>query len=171
MPAMTRSLLLAALLPLAACQQQPDVDLSSPDVPLPPPADASITVARPFTPAAPEGGTSGVFLTLTGGAEADTLVQAAFAGAERVEVHETYAREDGMRGMREVTAGIALPAGEVVALEPGSYHIMLINLSAALAEADTLDLELIFARAGAVPVRVPVVGLDAMPQRAGMAQP
>lgn len=159
-----RVLLLAPALVLAACQT--DTPTDNPAVTdVTPPVDASATptavsVSDPFTAAAPAGGTGGVFLTITGGPEADTLLGASFAGAEQVEVHETYDTDGGMRGMREAEAGIPVPAAETVELAPGGYHIMLINLTEASAEGDTLDLTLEFAQAGSLEVPVPVLALD-----------
>ena len=162
---LTLTLTLGLTLGLTACQADaPDADAAEfTEVPQGP---AELAVTRPFTPAAPDGGTGGVFLTIAGGPEADTLVAARYDGAARVEVHETYEAEGGMRGMREVEAGIPVPAGGDVELAPGGYHIMLIALDGATTEGDTLDLTLDFARAGAVPVRVAVVSLDQIPGRA-----
>ena len=169
---MTRALPLAALLALAACQADDPAPTPAPGATASetaaPAAVASgpVAVSDAFTPAAPQGGTGGVFMTVVGGAEPDTLVGARFEGAQDVQVHETYDAGDGLRGMREVPAGVPVPAGATVRLAPGGYHVMLLGLSRPLAEGDSLDLVAEFARAGAVPVRVAVVGLDAMPRRA-----
>ncbi|MEO0556926.1 MAG: copper chaperone PCu(A)C [Bacteroidota bacterium] len=159
-----RSLLLLPALLLAACQTDTPADPSE-TTEITPPMDASSTpdalsVSDPFTAAVPAQGTGGVFLTLTGGPTPDTLIGASFAGAEQVEVHETYDTEDGLRGMREAEGGIPVPAASTVELAPGGYHIMLINLAEAATEGDTLDLTLEFTQAGPLEVRVPVLGLD-----------
>jgi len=159
-----RSLFLVPALLLAACQADAPADTPETTLVTPPVAASStptaLSISNPFTTAAPAGGTGGVFLTLTGGPEADTLLGASFAGAEQVEVHETYDTDNGMRGMREAEAGVPVPAAGTVELAPGSYHIMLINLTDASAEGDTLDLTLDFSQAGPQEVRVPIVGLD-----------
>ena len=166
---MLRSLGLALALGLTACQSEAPPDASAPPAAASSAAGArggepggTVAVTDPFVSAAPAGGTGGVFLTLTGGAQPDTLVGVRSDVAERAEVHETYA-VDGLRGMREV-GSLAVPAGATVALAPGGYHVMLLGLTEALATGDTVDVELEFARAGTVPVRVPVQGLDAMPR-------
>ncbi|OZC04741.1 hypothetical protein BSZ36_13895 [Rubricoccus marinus] len=123
-------------------------------------ASGSVSVSDPFVTATPAGGTGGVFMTLTGGAMPDTLVDARSTIAERVEVHETYDAGDGLRGMRLVESGIPVGVGETVRLAPGGYHVMLLGLADELAVGDTLEMEAVFARAGAVQVRVPVVTLD-----------
>ena len=59
------------------------------------------------------------------------------------EIHETQMENDVMR-MRPVNA-IDIPAGETVRLEPGGYHIMLMELTEPLIEGNTFTLTLIFA--------------------------
>ncbi len=49
----------------------------------------------------------------------------------------------GMMGMREVTS-IPVPAGETVTLEPGGYHIMLMDLAAPLEDGQTFEVTLTF---------------------------
>lgn len=150
---------------VAACASDSS-EAPSPETPVvveTPVSSDVVTVRDPYVTAAPEGGTGGVFLTIVGGAEADTLVGARFADAARVEVHESVDEGDGLRGMREVEGGLAVPAGTTVDLRPGGYHVMLIGLTRALAEGDTLDLGLEMARAGLVPARVPVRSLSDLP--------
>lgn len=162
---MLRSLLLGLALSLGACQSATDPAEPAPasdDTAIGGEAPILVDVTQPFALAAPAGGTAGVFLSVKAGLQAITLVGARSAAAERVEVHESYDTDDGLRGMREVSA-IPISAGETATLAPGGYHIMLLNLTRELAVGDTVDLELDFARAGAVPVRAPVMSLDAMP--------
>jgi len=63
----------------------------------------------------------------------------------------------GMGGMtmREV-AGIDIPAGGSVSLEPGGYHVMLLDLKAPLTEGETVSITLTFEDAGTVVVEAPV---------------
>ena len=161
---MTRSFLpLALVLALSACQNEaPEATPPADSAPEASGAEATgtIAVSDPFVTATPAGGTGGVFMTLTGGATPDTLVDARASVAERVEVHETYDAGDGLRGMRQVEGGIPVGVGETVSLAPGGYHVMLLGLTDELVVGDTLEMEAVFARAGAVPVRVPVVTLD-----------
>jgi len=50
---------------------------------------------------------------------------------------------DGMMSMQEVSA-IAIPAGETIALEPGGFHIMLLELTSDLATGDSVEVTLSF---------------------------
>jgi len=84
---------------------------------------------------------SGAFMTLT--APRDTrLVAASSPVAGVVEIHEMAMRDNVMR-MRAIDA-LALPAGKAVKLEPGGYHVMLMQLKGPLNAGDTVALELVF---------------------------
>lgn len=96
---------------------------------------------------------TGCYMTLTASRN-DRLVSAAFAGAERVEIHE-MTTTDGMMRMAELPDGLPLPAGEAVQLKPGSNHIMLLGLTQPLAEGERLSMSLTFEQA--VPYEVNVV--------------
>ncbi len=156
---MLRVLPLALL--LAACQPETPPPPPPADVPPAPDVARAPEATDAFAPAAPAGGTTGLFLTITGGSVPDTLVGVTYVGAERAEVHETYDAGGGMRGMREVSA-LPVAAADTVRLAPGGYHVMLIGLREALAAGDTLAAGLRFARGGTVPVRAVVRTLDAM---------
>jgi copper(I)-binding protein len=58
--------------------------------------------------------------------------------------------------MQEMPDGLALPAGETVTLEPGSYHIMLIDLVAPLENGDEFDVTLDFENADDMTITVEV---------------
>ena len=85
---------------------------------------------------------TGAFMTLTA-KEGVKLVSASTPVAGVAEVHEMKMDGDIMR-MRAVTGGLDLPAGKAVELKPGSYHIMLMDLKAALPKDTTVPLTLIF---------------------------
>lgn len=57
----------------------------------------------------------------------------------------------GMMGMREISS-LTLPAGEEVTLEPGGYHIMLMDLAGPISEGDTVPVTLTFEKAGEITV-------------------
>lgn len=62
------------------------------------------------------------------------------AAAESAEVHQMK-MENGMMRMRAVPF-MELPAGKIVKLEPGGYHIMLFDLRQSLVAGQKLKLEL-----------------------------
>ena len=75
--------------------------------------------------------------------------------ATRVESHGTRLVA-GQRVMEALPAGIVIPAGRTVTLEPGGSHLMLVGLRRALVQAETFPLTLDFERAGEVTVTVRV---------------
>lgn len=116
------------------------------------PIDINDAYARATPPGAPVGA---VYFELRNQDTAnDRLLSAESPVAERTEVH-THTMEDGVARMHEVPA-VELPPGATVAFQPGGYHIMLIELKAALVEGETLPLTLVFERAGEVSLTVPI---------------
>jgi hypothetical protein len=88
---------------------------------------------------------SGAYMKLTSDADA-RLVAASSPTVARVEVHEMKMDGDVMR-MREVKA-VDLPKGKTVSLEPGGYHIMLMNLAKPIAAGDVIPLTLVVESGG-----------------------
>lgn len=83
------------------------------------------------------------------GGQADRLIAAKSAVAERVELHQMQMDGQVMR-MREVPA-IELPARTEVNLRhggAGTHHLMLQGLKEPLKDCDRFDLELVFEKAG-----------------------
>lgn len=124
--------------------------------------------------------TSAVYMVITAGAEGDSLVKASVPSdvAGTVELHETVAADGaesmegdsmestttamsgdsmatettmggGMMSMQPVEA-IEVPADGSVALEPGGFHIMLLDVKKVLAVGDTIEVTLTFEKAGEV---------------------
>ena len=60
------------------------------------------------------------------------------------ELHQTTVNDQGVAQMRPVTDGLEIPAGGSVTLEPGSYHVMLMDLQGDLVEGETLSVTLTF---------------------------
>ncbi len=81
---------------------------------------------------------TGAFMQLT--AKADTRVvgvSSPIAGV--VQIHEMAMEKDVMR-MRELKAGLPLPAGKAVELKPGAYHVMLMDLKGQVKAGDVVPL-------------------------------
>jgi len=82
---------------------------------------------------------TGAFLELKASEHAALLsVSSPIAGT--VEVHE-MSMDKGVMKMRAISR-LDLPAGKAVALKPGSYHIMLMDLKQALKKGDSVPLTL-----------------------------
>lgn len=105
---------------------------------------------------------SAAYMTLeAAGDQGDRLIGGATPAAERVELH-VHLMEGDIARMRQVDAVEVAPGAPTV-LAPGGLHVMLVNLAAPLEEGATLPLTLVFERAGAVELEVPVRGLSAAP--------
>ncbi|WP_324779695.1 copper chaperone PCu(A)C [Thiobacillus sedimenti] len=93
--------------------------------------------ARATVPGQP---VSGAYMQIRSDADA-RLVGVTSTAVPRVEVHE-MSMDGGVMRMREVKA-IELPKGKTVSLEPGGYHIMLMNLKKPIAAGDVIPLTLV----------------------------
>lgn len=112
--------------------------------------------ASPAASPATNTGTGAAYMQIRNdGASADTLVGATTDVAQIVEIH-TMAIDGGVMTMKPLPAGLEIPAGETVSLEPQGYHVMLINLTRDLRPGDQFQLTLAFANAGDVAVTVTV---------------
>jgi copper(I)-binding protein len=90
---------------------------------------------------------TGVFMNLTA-QKATRLVGVKADLTGSAEVHEMKMEKDVMK-MQAVKA-LDLPAGQTVALKPGSYHVMLMDLKAPVAEDSQVVLTLLFEDAAGV---------------------
>jgi len=105
---------------------------------------------------------TGAYMQLTSAADM-TLIGVASPAAKVAEIHE-MAQDGNMMRMRAVDQ-LALPAGKAVALKPGGYHVMLMDLAHPLKEGDVVPVTLTFAdKAGkkvTQEINAPVLGLTA----------
>jgi copper(I)-binding protein len=105
---------------------------------------------------------SGAFMKITSAGGGKLLsVSSPVAGV--VEVHEMAMEGTTMR-MRAV-ASLELPAGQLVELKPGGYHVMLMDLKQQLKAGDSVPLNLVIEGKGGkretVEVKAPVRALGA----------
>ena len=100
------------------------------------------------------------------GAEDDRLVSARSDAAQRVELH-THVVEDGIARMVELEEGIAVAAGETVALERGGLHVMFMGLTGSWSVDVPVEAVLVFENAGEIPVALPVAAEVPMPPAGG----
>ena len=85
---------------------------------------------------------TGAFMTITA-KEGLKLVGGSSPAAGVTEIHEMKMEGDVMK-MRALTNGLDLPAGKAVELKPGGYHVMLLDLKAALPKDTSIPLTLVF---------------------------
>lgn len=119
-------------------------------------AEAALTVHDAWAAPTPSGvDVAAGYLTISNGTAAqDRLVSATSPRAERVEVHEMTMNGAVMQ-MRPV-ARLDVPAGGDVQLGPGGMHLMFYGVSEPFVAGQTIPLHLVFERAGAIDVELPV---------------
>jgi copper(I)-binding protein len=114
-----------------------------------------IAILHPWTRAAGANGNGAGFLRLrTGGTQADRLIAASTTAARVVELH-TMERDGNVMRMRPVR-DIVIAPGATVELRPGSFHLMMIGLTAPMTQGGRVPLTLRFERAGEVQVELAV---------------
>jgi hypothetical protein len=146
-------------------------------------AAGDVKVSEPWARTSPMvAGAGAAYMVIENpGSAADFLLGGSSDVAKAVEVHETVAMESvapmestGMGGMESPMASdggmatggsmmgmqkmdrLEIPAGGSVELKPGSYHIMLIDLTRELKAGEKIDLTLNFEKAGDVKVTAEV---------------
>lgn len=117
--------LLLAATTLTACSSSTDPEAASPS----PPAACPVTVADPWVKAA-ESGMTAAFGTLTNTSpEEVTITAASSPSAVTTELHEVV-DADGSMVMRPAEGGFSVAAQGTQVLEPGGYHLMLMDVTA-----------------------------------------
>ena len=91
---------------------------------------------------------------------ADRLMAASTPVAKKAELH-TMSMSGMVMKMRPI-AGIDIPAGQAVTLQPGGMHIMLVGLAKPLQTGEAFPLTLTFEKAGSRTVNVAVEKIGAM---------
>jgi copper(I)-binding protein len=141
----------AVLLLMASCQQSSQ-DQAKDEMMQGEGIEVSDAWARPGA----EGRMSAAYFLISNfNTEADKLVSVETEVAGAAEVHESYEREEGMMGMREVPE-LDLPAQSTIRFEQGGLHVMLMDLTQQLSDGDTFQLTLAFEKGDSVTVDVPV---------------
>lgn len=97
------------------------------------------------------GRTTAAYVIITNsGSNADRLTAVDAPGAGSVEIH-TAGMENGVMRMRRLE-GLDIPAGETVAMAPGGYHIMIIDVEEPVQVGATVPLTLTFETSGNVTI-------------------
>lgn len=126
-------------------------------------AHAQVTVKDAWVRATvPQQKATGAFMQLQAGKDS-RLISATSPVTPAVEVHEMVMQDNVMK-MRQVP-GIDLPAGKIVELKPGGYHVMLMDLKQQVKEGDVVPITLVVegkdGKRESVEVKAPVRALGA----------
>lgn len=131
--------LMTIVLVLSACAQQPE-----------------ITVEQAWARPGFKGDNSAVYLMINNATDqGDGLIGALSDIANITEIHLSKMDAQGTMTMERQDL-VGIPAGEVIALEPGGLHVMLTDLVEDLNVGDKFELTLEFQRAGDMTVDVEV---------------
>ncbi|GAB4341422.1 MAG: hypothetical protein Kow00117_21310 [Phototrophicales bacterium] len=104
------------------------------------------------------GGVSGAFMTIRNVGDTDeVLIGGRTDVAQAVEIHQTTVENDV--AMMMPMDGLAIPAGQEAMLMPGSYHVMLIDLTRELHVGETVILTLVFESGTEITLEIPVSDL------------
>jgi copper(I)-binding protein len=126
-----------------------------------------IEIGHPWSRATPAGAkvAGGYFIITNTGTTPDRLLSISSDISAKAEVHE-MAVKDGVMTMRPVSGGLEIPAGGKVALAPGGYHVMFMDLKRPPKQGGIFSATLTFEKAGAVKVEFAVQAMgSAAPQQ------
>ena len=124
-----------------------------------------LVIDHPWSRATPKGASvAGGYMKITNtGTTPDRLVGGSTDVAKRFEIHE-MSMDGGVMKMRELSNGLEIPAGASVELKPGSYHVMLQNLSRQLTKGERVKASLTFEKAGKVDIEFDVEAVGGAPK-------
>lgn len=122
------------------------------------PAYAEITIEAPFARVSTAMSKSGAaFMAIhNSGSEDDQLIAVRSDVAARVELHTHLQGSNGTMQMVAVPEGFPIPAGGTHMLQRGGDHVMFMGLNEQVKEGDIIHVTLTFAKAGDIPVEIPV---------------
>ncbi|MCI2395347.1 copper chaperone PCu(A)C [Aliiroseovarius sediminis] len=107
------------------------------------------------------------FQIMNQGEEDDRLIAAKSDVAKRVELHTHKESAEGVMQMMEVEDGFPVGAGSMHALERGGDHVMFMGLNQPFEDGSTINVTLVFEKAGEMTVEIPV-DLTRNPMGGGM---
>lgn len=146
----------AVLLAASACADDGSTDATAaPDGP-------PVEVVNAYIPEPPTDTAAAYVVFRNHEDEADRLISATSDVTGIVDLHQTQ-MDGGVMSMPHVD-GMDLPAGGELLMEPGGYHVMLVDLTRELREGDTVAMTFTFERAGTIEVSVPVVPSSGEPE-------
>lgn len=117
-----------------------------------------LEIEHPWSRAAPEGAkvAAGYLVVVNRGSTPDRLLSVTAEIAGMADIHEMAVNADGVMTMRPLEAGLEIPAGAEVALKPGAFHIMFMDLKRLPKQGETFAGTLTFEKAGTVDVEFAV---------------
>lgn len=112
------------------------------------PLSGDLEITKAWARPASRGANSAAYFTIYNGtSDPDTLTGIKSEDTAKAEVHESYVTEDGLSGMRPAGT-LAIPSGDSLLLQPGSFHVMLMGMKRNIAVGDSIQLQLQFSGSG-----------------------
>jgi copper(I)-binding protein len=126
----------------------------------------SIVIEQPWSRATPGGAqvAAGYLTIRNDGTAPDRLAAATADIAGLTEIH-LMSMVDGVMQMRQVTEGLPVPAGGAVALAPGAYHLMFMDLKRQLKAGEQFSGTQTYEKAGTLEVTFEVEAAGAAAPR------
>ncbi|MFH8679198.1 copper chaperone PCu(A)C [Streptomyces lydicus] len=118
-----------------------------------------LSVSGAYMPKPITDGMAGAFFTVKNDGGADKLTSVTSDLASDVSIHKTVGSK-----MEQVNS-LAIPANGTLDLVHGGSHVMFMGLKKKPAEGDTVSIELHFAKAGPITVKVPVKAATYAPKK------
>ncbi|WP_420586503.1 copper chaperone PCu(A)C [Ruegeria sp.] len=121
-------------------------------------AEATITVDDAYARSSGKSAKAGAAFMMiqnTGDSD-DRLIAVESDAAVRVELHSHLIDDNGVAKMVHIEDGFVIPAGEARILKRGGDHVMFMGLTGPFEQGATVPVTLIFEKAGAVEIEVPV---------------
>jgi periplasmic copper chaperone A len=122
----------------------------------------SLEIRTPWTRETPKGATigGGYVEIRNNGTVADRLLSGSVSIAKAFEIHQTT-MDNGVAKMRQVTTGVEIGPGQTLKFEPGSAHLMFVNLTGPLHAGEKVHGTLQFEHAGTIEIDYAVLGIGA----------
>ena len=119
-----------------------------------------IEISHPWSRATPPGAkVAAGYVVIKNNGPDDHLISATSEIFGKTEIHEMAVDAKGVMTMRPLPNGLTVPRGSQTALEPGSYHIIFMDLRRGIKKGEMFSGTLTFAKSGTVNVEYSV---DAM---------
>ncbi len=130
-----------------------------------------LKIENAFARPTPGGATvaAGYVTIVNSGNTPDRLVSVTSDISAKTQIHEMK-MNNGVMEMRELPNGLPIPAGATVALKPGGYHIMFVDIKHPVKPGDVIHTTLTFEKAGKVDVAFKAANsMGAMAPSGGMS--
>jgi periplasmic copper chaperone A len=119
-------------------------------------AEARLVISDTWVRPALASGTTAAYLNITNNSDNPITISGVTADfADMIQIHQTVVEND-MAQMQHTDNGLRIGAGETMRLEPGGYHIMLMNVQQALNEGETVTLSITFDTGETITVETPI---------------